>query len=235
VSSAWHSDDVTRHYGKYRGVVTAVDDTDGRHQGTIMVSVPAVLGADAKVPARACMPYGHFFVPPVGAHVWVEFEGGDIGMALWVGVWYPEGAAPVEAQVDPPDHRVIQTPAGHTIEIVDRAGEERILIRHSTEAFVSIDKNGSILLSNPNGSHLHLDGDTVNVAAAKVVVQSQSVALGAGATDPTIMGNAFKALWMLLVSHVHPTAVGPSGPSPGLATVPSLIDGVHLTSEVRVK
>ena len=108
----------------------------------------------------------------------------------------------------------VQTASGHTIEISDHDGEEKILIRHAKDAFVSIDEHGSVLLSNPHGSHLHLDaaqgtttlvqedgnfltmgkkgtsivnpdgtmidltGDTVNVAAKKVIVQSPSVALG---------------------------------------------------------
>src|SRR5690606_18901544 len=125
--------------------------------GSIEVTVPAVFGPDAPVLARACMPYGHFYVPPVGAHVWVEFEAGDPDYPLWVGAWYPEAEVPVEAKVTPPDSRVIQTPAGHTIQIVDTDGEERILIRHASDAFISIDAEGSVLVSNPAGSHLHLD------------------------------------------------------------------------------
>jgi Type VI secretion system/phage-baseplate injector OB domain len=264
-------EDLRRHagkfYGKYRGVV--VKNEDKHHQGTIDVTVPSVFGPDTVVTARACMPYGHFYVPPEKAHVWVEFEEGNPGSPLWVGAWYPEAEVPPEAQMSPPDSRVIQTPAGHTIQLVDKEGEEQILIRHSTDAFVSIDANGSILLYNPNGSHIHLDadranltvaeehgnyvvmgekgtaivnpdgttvnvaGDTVHVSAGKVVVQATSVALGMGATDPTVMGNAFKTLWLLLQTHIHPTAMGPSGPAPTLAARP-LIDGVDLTSSVTV-
>ena len=59
------------------------------------------------------------------------------------------------------------------------------------------------------------------------------MALGASASSPTIMGTAFKALWNLVVTHTHPTAVGPSGP----ATPPILpiVDEIHLTSSVVVK
>lgn len=260
-----------KHFGKHRGEVTGVDD-DG-HQGTITVKIPTLLGTEATVRARACMPYGHFFVPPVGAQVWIEFEEGNLDLPLWVGAWYAEGEVPPEARVSPPDHRVVRTPAGHTIEIVDHAGEERILIRHSSDAFVSIDEHGSILLSNPNGSHLFLDaenskttlveqhgnhltmsengtsivnpkgtlldvtGDTVNIAAPKVVVQSQSVALGAGASEPTIMGTAFKVLWDMVRTHIHATPTGPSltPQTPAGVPLPPLTDGVHLTSEVLVK
>jgi hypothetical protein len=146
---------VGRFYGKYRGKVVANEDK--RFMGTLEVTVPAVFGPDHTVAAAPCLPYGHFFVPPPETDVWIEFEAGDTASPLWVGVWYPEGAAPQEAQVSPPDHRVIQTPAGHTIEIVDTEGKEQILIRHAKDAFVTIDHDGSVLVADAKGSHLHLD------------------------------------------------------------------------------
>ena len=132
-------------------------------RGTLQVKVPDVFGDAAVVPAEPCLPYGHFFVPPVDTHVWVEFEAGDPQRPIWVGVWHPEGTVPVQAQVSPPEHRVVRTAAGHTIEIDDTEGEERILIRHAGDAFLSIDKNGSVLVANPKGSHLHLDAENGRV------------------------------------------------------------------------
>jgi hypothetical protein len=257
-----------RHYGKYRGQVTATHDE--RHQGTIEVKVPRIFGPELSVPARACMPYGHFFVPPVGAHVWVEFEEGDIGRALWVGAWYPEGASPEPARIDPPANRVIQTPAGHTIEILDQDGEERIMIRHAKDAFMSIDPKGGVLISNAKGSHLHLDadgskatlveqhgnhlvmtssgtalvnpsgttlnlaGDTVHVRTKNVVVEASSVALGVGPKQPTILATGFKALWQVLLTHVHPTSMGPTLPSAELQPL-QLVDDLHISTSVTVK
>jgi hypothetical protein len=229
------SNDLARHagryYGKYRGEV--VDDVDDRHQGTLTVTVPSVTGTETTLRARACVPYGHFFVPPIGAHIWVEFEAGCLELPLWVGTWYPESDVPVEAQIAPPDHRVIQTVAGHTIELVDHEGEERIVIRHSSDASISIDPDGIVLISTSKGADVTLDGDKATVKAAKIVADSSSVALGTGAADPTIMGTAFKNLWMQVMLHTHPSAVGPTGPSPEFAAA-SLVDGVHLTSAVVV-
>jgi phage gp45-like len=257
---------VGRYYGKFRGKVT--DNADEKHQGTLVVTVPDVFGPDVEVVARACMPYGHFFVPPTGADVFVEFEAGDPEYPLWVGAWHAEGAAPAEAQVSPPDHRVIQTPAGHTIEIVDTEGEERILIRHPSNAFVSIDPNGSVLAANAKGSHLHLDAengtatvvqqdgsqiamadkgislvntagttinvveDTVHIAAKNVVAEVTSVALGKGASEPTLMGDAFSTMWDLMLTHTHTPPAGPIA-SPLVPTM-KLIPGVHLTNAVKV-
>lgn len=258
---------VGKYYGKYSGIVVGNDDAE--HRGRLRVRVDSVLGPETVVRARPCLPPGHFTIPDPDTRVWVEFEGGDPRFALWVGTWYPEGATPAEGQVDPPTHRVIHTPSGHVIELSDEEGEEKIVIRHKTNSFLAIQKDGSITVSNQNGSHLFLNsegeeatlmsqqghllsmtsdgvvmvndggsiielkGDSASVLATNVVLSGTSVAVGANASDPTIMGNAFKTLWQLVVAHTHPTAVGPSGP-PTPPILP-LIDGVHLTSSVVVK
>lgn len=266
------SEDLRRHAGKYYGKFSGdvTDNEDATQMGKIVVKVPTVFGPDIEVTARPCLPYGHFFVPPVGAKVWVEFEAGDTDHPIWVGVWYPSGTAPEPARISPPDNRVIQTNSGHTIEIKDVAGAERILIKHKDNAFLSLDEKGSVVLSNKNGSHVHLDADagnatfveqhgnsvtlseqgmalvnkdgttvnitgaTVHVIATNAVIESTNTALGKGASEPTLMGNAFKTLWTALQTHVHPSAMGPTSPSASLAPL-MLLPGVHLTSSVLVK
>ena len=120
-------DDLQRHagkfYGKYSGEV--IDNADADFFGRIKVKVPAVFGAEVEVRARPCFAAAHFFVPPIGEKVWVEFEAGDIRYPLWVGIWYPQGKSPAEAQVSPPDNRVIQTPPAALIQIHGQAGDER--------------------------------------------------------------------------------------------------------------
>lgn len=148
---------VGRYYGKYSGEV--IDNADSLKLGRVQVSVPTVFGSEMPVWARPCFPAGHFWVPPIGAKVWVEFEAGDPGYPLWVGTWYPDGTVPPEAALSPPDARVLHTPGGHVVELLDTAGEEKVIIRHKSGAFVSIDKNGSVLIANKEGSHLHLDAE----------------------------------------------------------------------------
>ncbi|OYY91548.1 MAG: hypothetical protein B7Y45_03045 [Sphingomonas sp. 28-66-16] len=146
-----------RYYGKYRGTVT--DNADETKVGAIRVQVPAIFGATLAVWAQPCFPYGHFFVPPVGAFVWVEFEGGDPQYPIWIGTFYPRDTAPPETQVNPPDNRVLHTRSGHIVEFDDKDGEERVVIRHKSNAFVAIDKAGSITVSNKNGSTVSLSAE----------------------------------------------------------------------------
>lgn len=258
---------VGKYYGKYAGIVAADPQPDA--MGRIRITVPGVLGESSIVRARPCLPYGHFFIPAPEARIWVEFEGGDTRYPIWVGVWYPEGTAPAEVQDQPQTHRVIQTPKGHTIEISDEDGAEKVIIRHGEDSFIAFQPDGSVVISNKNGANLFLNaeggqttltgehghlvtmtedalvlvndagsvfelkGDTATVLAAKVVASGTTVALGANAAEPTIMGTAFKTLWQLVVAHTHPTAMGPSGP-PTPPILP-LVEGVHLTSSVVVK
>jgi hypothetical protein len=265
------SSDLSRHvdkyYGKYAGFVAEKVESDVH--GAIMVEIPGFTQAGVPVRARPCLPYAHFYMPHAGTRVWIEFEGGHTDYPLWVGVWYPENTAPEEARAKPDFHRVIQTPAGHTVELSDEEGAEKIVVRHKDNSFVALQPDGSVLVSNTKGAYLFLNADngqttltsqhghlvsltkdaamlvndqgtsielkgkTATILADNIVGAGKNIALGAGATDPTIMGNAFKLMWTLLQTHVHPTAMGPTlPPTPPL---PPLVDGIHLSSSVVVK
>jgi hypothetical protein len=188
---------VGKYYGKYSGEVLA-NDQDSDNMGSIVVKLPSMFGDDAKVTARPCLPYGHFFIPAVGTKVWVEFEGGDTDYAIWVGTWYPQGKTPPQAAISPPDNRVIQTASGHTIEIMDKQDSEKIVIKHKGNSFVSIDKDGTVIVGNQKGSMLVLDakneqamvveqhGNTVSMDANGMVLTQKSGGAMIQMTDDTI-------------------------------------------------
>lgn len=177
-------DEVHRHkvYGKHRGLVVDNQDTEGL--GQLQVQVPTVLGKDLKVWAKPCFSSGHFFVPPIGAGVWVEFEAGDPSYPIWVGTWYPLDQVPPEATTPHHDHRIVHTPSGHVVELSDEAGKEKVVVRHKLDSFLSIDEKGSALLANHKGAHLYLNADagelsltseqghTVSMTADGVIVAS---------------------------------------------------------------
>lgn len=219
-----------KYYGKYSGEVVQNEDT--QHLGRLQVRVPSVLGEQLTVWARPCLPYGHFFIPPVGTKVWVEFEAGDTQYPLWVGTWYPSGATPPQAELTPPDNRVVHTQSGHLLELNDAEGT--LTVTCASGATLTLDKNGGATLKNQEGSLLELNGHKARVVAMDIALDGTvSVTAGESATEPTLMGNAFKALWDVFMLHTHATAVGPSGPPipPGQPLQP----GLHLTTVVKVK
>lgn len=73
-------------FGKFRGVVTDNRDPDGI--GRIRARVPDATGERETGWALPALPYagdsvGLFVLPPVGANVWIEFEGGDTELPIW--------------------------------------------------------------------------------------------------------------------------------------------------------
>ena len=84
------------YYGKYRGKVE--NNIDPLLLGRLQVSVPGVLGerpAELGDAVRRRTPgtgVGFFAVPPIGANVWVEFEGGDPDYPIWSGCFWGDAA-----------------------------------------------------------------------------------------------------------------------------------------------
>jgi hypothetical protein len=100
-----------RYWGKYRGKV--LNNFDPLFQGRIMAEVPAIPGSLLNY-ALPCTPYagfgvGFYAIPPIGANVWIEFEGGDPNFPVWVGCfWGPEDILFVP-EPPPPEVKVFKT------------------------------------------------------------------------------------------------------------------------------
>lgn len=203
-----------RRYGKFRGSVT--DNQDPQKRGRLKLSVPSVLDAQESDWALPCLPFGGgsgfglFVVPEVGAQVWVEFEEGDIHRPIWTGTfWQQESDVPSDAAKDEPTTRLLQTPSGHILQFDDESGEERFRLFHPADAEMTIDKNGSVTVTDASGAVIKLDaegseiviedangnvitlssagtlvedsnGSKIEMAAAGVTVDSQKVVIKSG-------------------------------------------------------
>jgi len=135
-----------KYFGKYTGIVR--DNRDPDNLGKLQVSVPTIFPEDDLVTARPALPYGFYFVPEIGAKVWMEFEGGDSGLPIWTGLQYTPGEWPAEGQADPPQRRVIKTPSGHVVIMNDIRGEEGIEIM--SNARIVIRCLGTVEIQAPN-------------------------------------------------------------------------------------
>jgi hypothetical protein len=98
------------YFGKYRGKVE--NNIDPTMMGRVQVSVPAVLGDGSLSWAMPCSPYagsgvGLFAIPPNGANVWVEFEGGDTDYPIYTGCFWGIGEAPATPAI--PQMKVLKT------------------------------------------------------------------------------------------------------------------------------
>jgi phage baseplate assembly protein gpV len=121
------------YFGKYRGIVTDVDDPN--NQCRIRATVPAVLGDHAcgwALPAAPFAGDGHGVVmlPKVGSGVWIEFEAGRLDNPIWSGAWWasgerpnPQGAA-VRVIVSEHGHKVVLDDEGDELKLVHGSGPE---------------------------------------------------------------------------------------------------------------
>ncbi|MCL2161452.1 MAG: phage baseplate assembly protein V [Betaproteobacteria bacterium] len=162
------SDD--KYFGKYRATVIDNEDgklLDGQRLGRLLLRIPSVGNLEAW--AMPCFPfgggpsYGWFAVPEKDANVWAEFEAGDLSRPIWTGVfWDQEANVPEEAvkeKGEPPTTRVFRTPSGHVMQFDDKEGEETFRLFHPSEAEISINEDGSLVLQDSSGANITLDAE----------------------------------------------------------------------------
>jgi hypothetical protein len=92
-----------KYWGKYRG--TVIDTVDPTQTGRLLCVVPALPGMILNW-AHPCVPYagleeGFFALPPEGANVWIEFEGGNPDYPIWTGCFWEEGEVPIVPEISP--------------------------------------------------------------------------------------------------------------------------------------
>jgi len=161
----------TRHFGKYRGLVT--DNADQAARGRLKVRVPAVLGA-LEVWAMPCVPYagkgvGFYSLPEAGTGVWVEFEAGDPSYPIWAGCFWGDGELP------------------------DKGGAP-VKIWKTEKLTLRLDDGGeAALLESAGGSKLEVADDVVaESGGAKHTVGSDGVVGEAGASKLEITPASFR-------------------------------------------
>lgn len=168
-----------RVWGKYAGKV--VDNDDDEKMGRLQVMCGAVLG-DAKVWALPCVPYagpgvGSYFIPPVDAGVWVEFEGGDVSRPIWTGCYWAKGDLPTDATSA--DIKLIVTDSV-SLKIDDGSGEAEL--RNSSESKTTW--SGDVVTEAGQAKHtIGASGVTSESAASlgKVEVSDSGVSVNNGA------------------------------------------------------
>lgn len=149
-------------FGKYRGKVEA--NIDPQQQGRIQVSCPAVLGEGRLSWAMPAAPYagpgvGFFAIPPTGANVWVEFEGGDANYPIWSGCFWGLGEAPALPAIA--EMKVFKTDTA-TITVNDIPGAGGVTIETQMGMKIAISATG-IEISNGQGATITLTGPKVSI------------------------------------------------------------------------
>jgi len=173
------SPEPNKYYGKYRGTVT--NNIDPLGVGRLMCEVPDVLSLAPSTWAVPCAPLagptgtpmGVYFVPPIGAGVWIEFEKGDPDYPVWVGCrWGSMSDVPPLVLLGLPisPSIVFQTAGQNSIAISDMPGPTGgIMLKNQTGAMILINDTG-ITISNGQGATLVMTGPTITVNEGALVV-----------------------------------------------------------------
>jgi uncharacterized protein involved in type VI secretion and phage assembly len=159
----------TKYWGKYRA--TVVNNVDPLQIGRIQAIVPDVSGMIPSSWAMPCVPIagkqmGTYFVPQIGAGVWIEFEQGDPDYPIWVGSYWGSAAevpALALAGIPASPNIVLQTAAQNAIVISDLPGPTGgIMLKSSTGATITVNDTG-IIIQNGKGAAIMLTGPSVNI------------------------------------------------------------------------
>jgi len=172
-------------FGKYRGKVQGNKDT--MQLGRIQVSVPSVLGTGQYSWAMPSVPYagpqvGFFFIPPVGANVWVEFEGGNKDYPIWSGCFWDKGDVPANPATA--DMKVIRTDTA-TITINDQQGSSTFSIETTSGLKIAI-TSSDIKIDNGQGSKIAITSSDIQIddgQGGKIAVAGPKVTINDGALE----------------------------------------------------
>jgi hypothetical protein len=170
-----------KYLGKYRATVLL--NVDPEQRGRLQLMIPDVLGPVPSTWAEACAPLagptgppmGVYFVPPIGAGVWAEFEQGDLNYPIWSGCrWGSPADLPSNAKLGNPadPNIVIQSLLQHSITISDlppTPATGGIILQSTTGATIVVNDSG-IYISNGKGASITLVGPTVNVNSGALTV-----------------------------------------------------------------
>lgn len=159
-------------------IATVMDNNDPDGLGRVKVQFPWQKPEGQTTPwLRVMTPYagsdkGFHFVSEIAEEVVVNFEGGNIERPFVVGALYNGTAKPSSWQTQNNDIKAIRTRSGHTIELNDTEGEEKINI---------YDNEGSLIEFNTQEKTLNINAaENINMSAKNIRIEAEeNITIGA--------------------------------------------------------
>jgi len=116
---------------------------------------------------------------------------------------HPAGA---ETTVDENGTVIIRDAQGNTLTLNADSGE--IVVEDANGNTITLNSSGTSVVDS-NGNKIEMTASGITVKGQQVVVEGQQVMLGGAGGEPIIKGQSFLTLFM---THMHPSAMGPTGP-----------------------
>jgi uncharacterized protein involved in type VI secretion and phage assembly len=160
-----------KFFGKYRG--TVVNNIDPLQICRIQALVPEV--SNLTTWAMPCVPIagqqmGSYFLPPVGAGVWIEFEQGDPDYPVWVGGYWNSAAEVPALAIEGAANIVLQTTGQNAIVVSDLPGPLGGIMLKSTNGATIVINDVGITIQNGKGASLRLIGPEVDINGGALTV-----------------------------------------------------------------
>lgn len=150
--------------GLYRGTVS--NNIDPMQLGRLQVDVPGVQGQSELSWAMPCTGFGGktgigtFCLPPVGANVWVMFEGGSPADPVWMGTfWSAQAMPPAQPAIE--QTRIFKSD-GLTVTLTDLPGAAILEVKMASGAKLTLGPIG-IEIDNGQGAKIAMTGPQVSV------------------------------------------------------------------------
>ena len=192
-----------RLYGVAAGIVTNNQDPDG--QGRVKVTCPWLSDTHESFWARVVTPMagkdrGLYFLPEVDDEVLIAFEHGAPGVAYVLGsLWNGKDTPPETNGGGQNNHRSLTSRSGHVlrlddtsgderIEIIDKSGANRMVIRTSTNS-IAIEAAGNVEIRSKRGA-LTLSGRGIDITSTAGVTITGTQTIDVKANGPLTLQGA---------------------------------------------
>jgi uncharacterized protein involved in type VI secretion and phage assembly len=193
---------------RYYGVVEAIiEENEGDDEGRVKVRFPWFDGSTVTDWCRVSQlyaggGYGSVFVPEKGDEVLVAFVHGDMRFPIVLGGLYNGVDKPPTARTDGRDQKIIRTKHGHEVLLDDTRSKAAVRIKSAAGHVVELDDEGkAIRITAAEGGSVTVTADgEITLKAPKVTIESSSIDLGGGVTQPVVLGTALLAAFN---AHTH--------------------------------
>lgn len=153
------------------------------------------------VPAEAALspPTTRLLKTPSGHLMQFDDKSGDERFFLQ----HPAGA---ELEIDKNGSITLTDAGGSTVTLDANGG--KVSVEDSNGNTLTMDSSG-VTVEDANGNKVEMTATGVTVSGQKVVIKGSQVMLAGEGGEPIIKGQSFLTLF---ATHVHPSAMGPTGP-----------------------
>lgn len=227
---------MSQFFGLFRGIV--VNRKDPKKQLRVRVSCPQVFGdlEESKLPwayprglgastvdgSNSHGGSGLIHVPKKGSPVYVEFEGGDPRYPVWSHGWFGADTARVKAAKNlygsngEPDNHAWITPRGTSLQLDDRPGKEKIIMRLPEGDVICMQASGDTEMTSKRSVKVRAPMKVEVTSTRAIEIKAPSIAIYA----PTRLD--------ILSASIGITSSGPLN----IRGVPLNINGVMLPPQI---